>query len=114
MKSQRIFRSLSGAAMTAFVALCIASVAFAQQKDKASPLTLKQAVSIALEKNPQHKAALADTKAAAANVREARSFLLPHLTFSETVTRGNDSVYVFGSKLRQQRFTTADFGLNLL
>ena len=32
---------------------------------------------IALEKNPQRKAALADTKAASADVKEARSFLLP-------------------------------------
>jgi len=100
--------------MPAFVALCIPLVAFAQQTDKASPLTLTQAVTIALEKNPQRKAALADAKAAAADVREARSFLLPHVTFSETAARGNDPVYVFGSKLQQQRFTSADFALNLL
>jgi outer membrane protein TolC len=86
----------------------------AQQATGSSPLTLHQAVSIALEKNPERKAALADTKAASADVREARSFLLPHVTFSETATRGNDPVYVFGSKLRQQRFTTADFALNVL
>jgi outer membrane protein TolC len=36
------------------------------------------------------------------------------VTFFETATRGNDPVYVFGSKLRQQRFTTADFALNVL
>ena len=57
---------------------------------------------------------MADTKAASAGVKEARSFLLPHVTFSETATRGNDPVYVFGSELRQQRFTTADFALNVL
>ncbi len=39
---------------------------------------------------------------------------MPRLTFSETATRGNDPVYVFGSKLRQQRFTSADFALNKL
>jgi hypothetical protein len=39
---------------------------------------------------------------------------MPHLNFSETATRGDDPVYVFGSKLRQQRFTTADFALNQL
>jgi outer membrane protein TolC len=79
-----------------------------------SPLTLKQAVDIALEKNPQRKAVLANTKAAAAGIREARSFLLPHVTFFETGTRGNDPVYVFGSRLRQQHFTNADFALNFL
>ena len=39
---------------------------------------------------------------------------MPHLNFSETATRGDDPVYVFGSKLRQQRFATADFALNQL
>jgi outer membrane protein len=80
----------------------------------ATPLTLQQAVTIALEKNPLHKAALAETRAATADVRAARSLLLPRVSFSETATRGNDPVYVFGSKLRQQRFTTADFALNTL
>ena len=88
--------------------------ASAQQQAQPSSLTLQQAVTIALEKNPLRKAAIADTKAAFAGVREARSFLMPHLSFSETATRGNDPVYVFGSKLRQQRFTTADFALNKL
>lgn len=77
-------------------------------------LTLHDAAAIALEKNPLRKAALADTRAASAGVREAQSFLMPHVTFSEQATRGNDPVYVFGSRLRQQRFTTDDFALNKL
>jgi outer membrane protein TolC len=80
----------------------------------ATPITLKQAVAIALEKNPLRKAALAEQQAAAADVREARSALLPHLTFSESATRGNDPVYVFGTRLRQSRFTAEDFALNRL
>jgi TolC family type I secretion outer membrane protein len=113
-KSHAVFRSVSAAALTASMAVCIPSAALAQQAHEASPLTLKQAVTIALEKNPERKAALADTEAAAADVKEARSFLLPHVTFSETAMRGNDPVYVFGSKLRQQRFTAADFSLHSL
>jgi outer membrane protein len=88
--------------------------ASAQQDAQPSSLSLQQAVTIALEKNPLRKAAIADIKAASAVVHEARSFLMPHLSFSETATRGDDPVYVFGSKLRQQRFTTADFALNKL
>jgi outer membrane protein TolC len=88
--------------------------ASAQQEAQPSSLTLKQAVTIALEKNPLRKAAIADTKAASAWIREALSFLMPHVSFSETATRGDDPVYVFGSKLRQQRFTQADFTLNKL
>ena len=94
--------------------LGFASALLAQQTAAPSSLNLQQAVAIALEKNPLHKAALADTKAARADIQTARSFLLPHLDFSETATRGNDPVYVFGSKLRQQRFTTTDFALNTL
>ncbi len=94
--------------------LLFLSTAFPQQQAEPPPLTLRQAVQIAMEKNPLRKAAIADIKVASADVREARSFLMPHLSFSETATRGNDPVYVFGSKLRQQRFTTADFALNQL
>lgn len=107
-------RFAGNALLTSLVMLSIPGLLTAQQAQQLSPITLQQAVSIALEKNPEHKAALADTRAASADVKEARSFLLPHATFSETATRGNDPVYVFGSKLRQQRFTTADFALNVL
>jgi outer membrane protein len=99
---------------TAVIWLSLVESALAQAPSEASPLSLSQAVSIALEKNPLKKAALADTRAASAGVLEARSFLMPHVTFSETATRGDDPVYVFGSKLRQQRFTTNDFNLNRL
>jgi outer membrane protein TolC len=90
----------------------LAATALAQSS--ATPLTLHDAANIALENNPLRKAAFSDTKAASAEVHEARSFLMPHVTFSEQATRGNDPVYVFGSKLRQQRFTTDDFALNKL
>jgi len=89
-------------------------VATALAQTSAATLTLHDAATIALEKNPLRKAALADRKAASAGVREAQSFLMPHLTLSEEATRGNDPVYVFGSRLRQQRFTTDDFALNQL
>jgi outer membrane protein len=98
----------------ATVALWVSPVVEAQQTVDPSPLTLQQAVRIALEKNPLRKAAVADTRVSSADVREARSFLMPRVTFSETATRGNDPVYVFGSRLRQQRFTTDDFSLNKL
>jgi outer membrane protein len=100
--------------LAAMTVLWFLQAAPAQQGADTSALTLPQAVKIALEKNPLRKAALADTRVALADVREARSFLMPRLTFSETATRGNDPVYVFGSKLRQQRFTVADFDLNKL
>lgn len=91
--------------------LGLAVPAVAQQEE---PLSLQQAVAIALERNPQHKAALAETRAAKADVKEAQSFFFPRITFSEAATRSNDPVYVFGTRLRQSRFTAADFALNQL
>ena len=107
MKACKVVLSLAAA----WLPLVAAS---AQQETQPPSLTLQQAVKIALEKNPLRKAAIADTKAASAGVRVSRSFLMPHVSFSETATRGDDPVYVFGSKLRQQRFTAADFALNKL
>lgn len=91
------------------VASLLAPAAMAQ-----TPLSLQQAVSMALEKNPQRKMAVADQRAAQAGVQEARSGLLPRVSFTESATRGNDPVYVFGTRLRQERFTVADFALNRL
>lgn len=79
-----------------------------------APLTLPQAVSMALDKNPLHKAALADIHIETAAIGESRAPLMPKVTFTESADRGNDPVYVFGSRLRQQNFTLADFALNRL
>ena len=103
---RRMFRAFS--LLLTVTILGIPGLMFSQTPGP-SPLSLQQAASIALEKNPLRKAALADTKAASAGVREAQSFLMPHVSFSELATRGDDPVYVFGSKLRQQRFTADNF-----
>jgi outer membrane protein len=78
------------------------------------PLTLPQAVAIALERNPQRKAGLAETRATRASQKEAQSAYLPRLTFSEAAVISSDPVFVFGTRLRQNRFTAADFALNQL
>lgn len=77
-------------------------------------LTLPQAVAVALEKNPAKKMAASDLAIADAGLRLSRAPLLPQIGFSENVTRGNDPVYAFGTKLRQQMFQASDFGLNSL
>jgi outer membrane protein len=77
-------------------------------------ITLADAVAMALEKNPAHKAALAERSVATAATRETRAILMPRLSFAESATRGNDPVFAFGTRLRQQRFTAADFALNRL
>jgi outer membrane protein TolC len=96
-----------------FIALA-ALLAMPLAAQTGTPLTLPQAVSMALDKNPLHKAAMADTRISAADIREARSPLMPKIMFTESALRGNDPVFVFGTRLRQQSFTAADFALNKL
>jgi outer membrane protein len=114
MKSGAVLFRLCRIWLAAMTLMCSLQPMVAQVIPQSSSLTLQQAVDIALDKNPMRKVALSDIKVASADVRLARSFLMPHLTFSETGTRGNDPVYVFGSKLRQQRFAASDFALNKL
>jgi outer membrane protein TolC len=78
------------------------------------PLTLRQAVDRALRQNPEVAIARADSKAASAEASLSRTQLLPKLNFTEDISRGNDPVYAFGTRLRQQRFTQADFAPNAL
>ncbi len=89
---------------------CMASLGAAAQE----PLTLRQAIQQALGASPEAKVASAETREANANASLARTQLFPQLNFSEDISRGDDPVYVFGSRLRQQAFTQADFSLNAL
>ena len=94
-----------------FIAGIFPRISVAQQP---SSMTLSQAVNIALEKNPQRKAALAEHHAALAEVKEARSGFFPRISFTESAMRGNDPVFAFGTRLREGRFTASDFALNRL
>lgn len=78
------------------------------------PLTLRQAIQTALKLSPDASAAKAGIEEAKASVSIARSQYLPQVNFTEDMSRGNDPVYVFGTRLRQQRFTQADFALDAL
>ncbi len=100
--------------LRAAVVLMLVLLATALGACVATPLTLPQAVEMALQQNPLRKAAAAEERAAAADIRIAHSAVLPRINFSEAATRGNDPVYVFGTRLRQGRFTAADFALNRL
>ncbi len=88
----------------------VATAAMAQ----APSLTLREAIDKALSQNPQIAVAESDVAAANAGTAMVRTALLPRLNFTEDLSRGNDPVYVFGTKLRQQRFAQNDFSLNSL
>ena len=76
---------------------------------QAQPLTLREAVAEALERNPQLVAASAETGAAGARLTEARSAWLPVVDASASSTRGDNPVFVFGSLLEQGRFGRENF-----
>jgi outer membrane protein TolC len=78
------------------------------------PLALRQAIQLALKQNPDADAARAAAEEAKAGFTLARTQYLPQISFTEDMSRGNDPVYVFGTRLRQQRFTQADFALDAL
>ena len=77
-------------------------------------LTLRQAIEQALKQNPEVDAARAQIDEAKANSALARTALLPQIGFTEDISRGDDPVYAFGMRLRQQRFTQADFAISAL
>ncbi len=77
-------------------------------------LTPERALAIALENHPAIRAADRQVDAAEAGTRLARSGWLPRIEFTEEYIRSTDPVFVFGSKLRQERFGPADFAVETL
>ncbi len=77
-------------------------------------LTLRQAIEQGLGQSPEAALARAESQEAEAGSSLARTQLLPQLSFTEDISRGDDPVYAFGTRLRQRQFTQADFALNAL
>ena len=74
---RRVFHSRPQALQGVLLALWFSGQLHAQQAQQPSPITLQQAVNIALEKNPERKAAFADTKAASATCAKLVLFCFP-------------------------------------
>ena len=91
--------------------MCLGLLAplYAQQ-----PLSLREAVHVALENNKSIAAATAGEHAAGARVTEARSNYLPRLNYSESVTRSDNPVFVFSSLLTQHQFSERNFAIGAL
>ena len=78
------------------------------------PLTLSQAVEIALAKNPLTRVASGGRQLADAQLSAARATRWPLLQASESVTTSNNPVFVFGSLLEQGRFGPNNFLISSL
>ncbi len=77
-------------------------------------LSLKDAMSMALENNNQIKAARFNSQAAALGVTSANSRYLPAVSFEETLMASNSPVNTFMMKLDEGRFTNNDFQISNL
>ena len=85
-----------------------------QQGTASRSITLEQAVQAALQQNPAFQSSTDEADAARARLKEVQSAWYPRFDFHQDFTRGNNPVYVFGTKLTQRQFTAADFALNNL
>ena len=79
-----------------------------------APLTLPDAVKLALTRHPSLEAASARVQAAESRIAQARAAWLPRATYTEGAQSGNNPVYVFGALLTQYQFTAANFNLGPL
>jgi len=94
--------------------LALTPLAHAQERAASQPLTLEQAVRMALQQNPAFQTNVDEAEATRARLKQAQAAWFPRFDFHQDFTRGNNPVYVFGSKLTQRQFSTADFALNNL
>src|SRR5579863_1837364 len=78
------------------------------------PLSLRDAVRMALNHNKSIETAGAARQAAGARIQQAKSGWLPRLNYSETLTRSDNPVFVFSSLLTQHQFTEQNFALGAL
>jgi outer membrane protein len=80
----------------------------------APPLTLGEAMLLALQHNPALKAACMTMETAEADFAKARARFLPKVNFNETFNYSNNPTQVFMNKLNQRVFTEKDFLINSL
>ncbi|NTW98871.1 MAG: TolC family protein [Geobacteraceae bacterium] len=87
---------------------------FATAEAESFKLSLKDAMSMALENNSQIKAARFTSQAARQGVESANSRYLPAVGFEETLAVSNSPTNTFMMKLDEGRFTQNDFQISNL
>ena len=92
--------------------LAIHFVATARAQE--NPLTIRDAVELAMKKSPIVESSQADADAQKAKVAEAASGMLPKVNYSESWTRSNNPVFVFSSLLTQRQFAASNFAIDAL
>jgi outer membrane protein TolC len=78
------------------------------------PLSLREAVQLALRGNQAIAASNAEMRASAARIEEARAGRLPKLNYAESYARSDNPVFVFSSLLTQHQFGAENFNIGPL
>jgi outer membrane protein len=78
------------------------------------PMSLKDAVHIALNQNKAIEASVAGRKAAESRIAAARGGYLPKVNYAESWTRSDNPVFVFSSLLTQHQFGEQNFRIGAL
>lgn len=77
-------------------------------------LSFREALSLALDGNPELRAVQRASLAAKEDIGIAGSYVLPRITLEERYLRTNNPTYAFMSKLNQGRFAQGDFAITSL
>jgi len=95
--------------------LLLAGALWAQNPPRAQDaLSLRQAALLAIRENRAIAATASGTEAAGARVTEARAGRLPKVNYSESFTRSDNPVFVFGSLLTEHQFGPDNFNIGPL
>jgi outer membrane protein TolC len=78
------------------------------------PMSLKDAVHLALDKNKSVEASVAARRAAESHIAAARGGNLPKVNYSELWARSDNPVFVFSSLLTQHQFGEQNFQIGPL
>jgi outer membrane protein len=79
-----------------------------------TPLSLTDAIARAQAQNPDAGSSAALEREAARRSTQAQAGYWPKIDLIESWQRGNQPVFVFGSRLAQRQFTSADFSIDAL
>jgi outer membrane protein len=80
-----------------------------QNEPSPEPLSMTEAIRIAVERNPEIKAARFQVEAVKSNSTKALSGFYPQINFTETFNRTTNPMWAFGTKLNQAVITQTDF-----
>jgi outer membrane protein len=94
--------------------LSLALLGLATPVTAQTPLSLTDAIARAQAQNPDAGSSAALEREAAQRVHQAQAGYWPKIDLIESWQRGNQPVFVFGSRLAQRQFTAADFSIAAL